>query len=163
MKGLHGLVLLILALPLVAQEKRSVEDLAFLSGHWTGGEGDSLTEEMWSPVANGSLMGMYRQMGAGKTGFFEFLSIEQEKNGPVLRLKHFKPGLIGLEEKDQSVTLDLVSLDRENGAVFVSRDHAKPMKLTYRRLAPDHLEATLIRTKDGKEKTDLFRFRLMKP
>ena len=48
-----------------------------------------------------------------------------------MRMKHFKANLIGLEEKDESVTFDLQSFTG-GVALFVSRNKLKPTSLYQR-------------------------------
>ena len=140
-------------------EKHTVEDLKFLTGNWTGHLGADDLEEVWSPPANGSMTGMYREMRGGKTTFYEFLVIEQEASGPIMRMKHFKPNLVGLEDKDQSITFDLQSI--KNGvALFVSRDKLKPTSLSYQRTGATQLLGILERERDGKASRAEFHYKL---
>ena len=48
------------------------------------------------------------------------MSMEPDGSRLVFRIKHFAPGLVGWEEKDAAITLDLVRLT-EDEAVFLKR------------------------------------------
>ena len=153
------LLLALAAGALAGAGEHSVTDLQFLAGHWTGGQGADQLEEIWSSPANGSMIGMYREMREGKTTFYEFLSIEQEASGPVMRMKHFKANLIGLEEKDESVIFDLQSLTG-GVAMFVSRNKVKPVSLSYQRTGATELLGVLVHERDGKTNREEFHYRL---
>jgi hypothetical protein len=134
-------------------------DLAWIAGDWRGEVGGGTIEEQWSAPAGGSMMGMFRYVKDGTTHLYEFLTIEQGTNGPVLRLKHFNPGLVGWEEKAEAVTCPLVHA-APNEAVFDSGGE-NLVRLTFRR-AGDTLTVTLDRKKDGKASASEFRYALVK-
>jgi hypothetical protein len=91
----------------VAQVK--LEDLSFICGHNRGETGGTIIDEHWSEVGGDTMIGMFRQIKNGKAQMYEFLTIQQTATGPVLRLKHFDPGLVGWEEKAQAYSYPLVS------------------------------------------------------
>jgi hypothetical protein len=47
------------------------------------------------------MMGMFRLIKGGALAFYEFMTIEQEVDHLVLRIKHFDRGLIGWEKQDE--------------------------------------------------------------
>jgi len=61
----------------------SVEALAFFSGSWCGALGAATFEEHWTKPAGKTLIGMSRLLGGGRTIEFEYLRIEQRKDGLV--------------------------------------------------------------------------------
>jgi hypothetical protein len=69
---------------------------------------------------------MFRWHQDGAPRFYELLTLEADGDRLIFRIKHFAPGLVGWEEKDQAVTLDLVSL-REGEAVFLKRGEERWM------------------------------------
>ncbi|HEX7151660.1 MAG TPA: DUF6265 family protein [Thermoanaerobaculia bacterium] len=145
-------LLLLFTLPVSAA---TVADLAFFEGKWVSKEaGDMFWEEHWTAPIGDNLLGMCRAQNKGKTFFYELLTIEQEENGPVMKLKHFSRGLIGREEKGEVVLLPLVSLE-ENEAVFERAD--KQVRLTYRRTG-NELYALLEKWKDGERKITEFTY-----
>ncbi len=46
------------------------------------------------------MLGFMRMMNKHKADLYEILSYEQTEQGLVSLVKHFKPGLLGQEEKD---------------------------------------------------------------
>jgi hypothetical protein len=116
-----------------------IEDFAFISGHNRGEMDGGIIDEHWSEPAGNSLIGMFRYIKGGKVQRYEFLSIENSPNGPVLRLKHFNPGLIGLEDKTEFSSYALVSL-KPGEAVFERSD--KTAGLIFRSTSKETLEVT---------------------
>ena len=129
-----------------------LEDLSFICGHNRGELEGAIIDEHWSEVGGDTMIGMFRQIKNGKAQMYEFLTIEQTANGPVLRLKHFDPGLVGWEEKAQASSYPLVRW-KPNEAVFERND--KGTRITFRATSKDTLEVDLERT--GK-KTEVFQY-----
>lgn len=118
-----------------------IADVAWIAGHWQGEAFGGLAEEMWSPPFGGSMMGMYKMVKDGAVVFYEFLTIVEEGDSLLLRLKHFDAGLKGWEEKDMSIEFPLVACTA-NEAFFDG--------LTFRLADKDSLEAyVLLKHKDG--------------
>lgn len=90
----------------------SLDDIAWMVGHWTGEGLGGTSKEVLAPPAGGQMMGMFRQLDAGGAlQFYEFYSFAEEDGSLVLRLKHFNPDLTGWEEKDEMETFRLVALE----------------------------------------------------
>jgi hypothetical protein len=47
------------------------------------------------------MLGMMRMMKEGKANLYEMLAYEQQPGGFISLVKHFQPGLIGVEDKDK--------------------------------------------------------------
>jgi hypothetical protein len=160
-RGAVFLTYMVLAAVAAAEEPRAagrltLADVAFLAGHWTDETPQGLSEEIWTAPQGDGMLGMWRYVASGRAQIFELLSIRQEENGPVLRLRHFDPGLVAREEKDAPVRIPLVKATPDE-AVFEGRSTAAgPLRLTYRKQGPDALAVTL--EKDG-GKPQLFRLR----
>ncbi len=107
-----------------------IEALAWIVGRWSGERGDDAFEEWWSEPAGGMMLGMFRLLHDGAPRFYELLTVEPEGEHLVWRIKHFGPGLVGWEERDAAVALDLVALD-DGKAMFLKRGEARWM--VYRR------------------------------
>jgi len=129
-----------------------LDDLAFICGHNRGEQNGSIIDEHWSEVGGDTMIGMFRQIKNGKAQLYEFLTIEQTATGPILRLRHFDPGLIGWEEKAQANSYPLVSW-KPNEAIFERPD--KETRITFRSTSQSTLEVILERT--GK-KPELFEY-----
>lgn len=135
----------------------SVSDLSWLAGAWHGQVGGDLIEEHWSGPAAGTLMGMFRWMHDGRVRFYELLTIEPDGDHLAMRIKHFDPGLIGWEEKDQVVTLALVGLSHQE-AIFYRDGEGQPLWLFYRREDASTLVAFFERDETGHAPEDEFRY-----
>jgi HEAT repeat protein len=135
----------------------SVDNLTWLTGNWHGQRGEDVIDEHWSAPAAGMLMGMFRWLRGGEVWFYELIAVETEGEGLVFRIKHFYPGMKGWEEKDESVTFDLVSLG-DGEAAFFKRGGKEPKWMVYRRVD----EGTLVSWFEGEEGThkekDEFRY-----
>ena len=108
-------------------------DVAWMAGRWVGEHDGDRIEEWWSEPHAGMMLGMFRWHRDGEPRFYELMSMEPDAAHLVFRIKHFAPGLIGWEEKDAAVTLDLVKLT-DGEAVFLKRGEERWM--VYQR-APD--------------------------
>ena len=108
----------------------SLEALDWIVGRWAGESGSDRFEEWWSEPAGGTMVGMFRLLRDGAPRFYELLTVESEGEHIVWRIKHFGPGLVGWEERDAAVTLDLVALTSAE-AVFLKRGDSRWM--IYRR------------------------------
>ena len=104
----------------------SAESLGWMAGRWVGERADDRIEEWWSEPYAGMMIGMFRCHRAGQPRFYELLTMEPDGDRLVFRIMHFGPGLVGWEERDAAVTLDLVSL-RDGEAVFLKRDEERWM------------------------------------
>jgi hypothetical protein len=133
----------------------TLADVAFMAGHWLGGEGGDVSEEVWAAPQGDSMMGMWRYVTKGRAGIFEFLTLTAEGPSVVLRIRHFDPRLVGREEKERAVELPLVSKG-PGEAVFEGPEYGGKgtVRLTYRGAA-DTLTGLL--EKSGKKEE--FRFR----
>lgn len=118
----------------------SIESVAWMAGHWTGTGTDDVSEEVWLPPAAGSMVGMWRWAQKGTTRLYELLALSVENGRVVLRLKHFRPDLHGLEEKDAPFVLTAVkTVERE--VVFEGKGTEGLLRIGYRSPSKDRLEA----------------------
>ncbi len=99
-----------------ASPAASIDQVAWVAGHWHGEAFGGQVEEVWSKPAGGAMMGMFRLVQGGEVGFYEILTLLEEEGSLVFRLKHFNSDLTGWEEKDETVSMPLVAL--EDGIAF---------------------------------------------
>jgi hypothetical protein len=130
----------------------ALADFAFISGHNRGEFDGGIADEHWSEAAGDSMMGMYRFIRDGKVQMYELLVIEQTAKGPVLRLKHFNPGLDGREDKAEVFSYPLIHF-MPGEAVFERAD--KSSRITYRAAGNAVLESTIER---AGRKTEVFQY-----
>jgi len=96
----------------------SVADVSFIQGNWkaTTTEGQTI-EGVWLPAEGSNILGFMRMMRSGKADLYEILAYEQSEQGLTSLVKHFKPGLIGLEEKDKQDRYHFVEAGKDR-AIF---------------------------------------------
>ncbi|MGH8178779.1 MAG: DUF6265 family protein [Steroidobacter sp.] len=92
-----------------APPRASIEDMAWLSGTWTGSGLGEDNEEIWSAPRHGVMMGMYRMIKEDGPVFYELLTLSETNGSLELRLKHFHADLRGWEERDQSLAFPLLA------------------------------------------------------
>ncbi len=144
----------------------SLQDVAWLTGHWAGrtAQGRHI-EEVWMPAHGGHMLGVFRwERGLGQW-LFELLTLDEAETvggvvGPFtsdrwsrsalrLRIKHFDRQLQGMEERNASTTLQLVEATADR-LTFEMKDGARIVRVGYVRTGPDSLRATFDETEPGK-------------
>lgn len=120
-----------------------VGELAWIAGSWKGEALGGAFEETWNPPSGDSMLGMFKLIRNGKTQFSEIMTIVEQGESLVLKLKHFHGDLRGWEEKDQTVEFPLVRL-QENEANFQG--------LTFRRFGTDRLNIYVAMKGDGENR-----------
>ena len=75
------LLLLLLALPLAADA--TMEDLAWMAGHWGATIDGVEMEEVWLAPKNGVMLGMHRDAKANGKASFEFMRVAMVDGNPV--------------------------------------------------------------------------------
>src|SRR5262245_48725352 len=142
------IIVIALAIPtqLVAQDPptnaaRSITDLAWIAGDWqTAAGGRSQVEEHWTQPAGGTMIGMGRTIGGGKTVEFEYLRLEQRADA-IYYVAHPKARSPGTDFKLTRLTAQ--------EAVFENPQHDFPKRIIYRQNADGSLTASI----DGGEGT----------
>lgn len=125
-----------------------INDYAWLAGRWTGDGFGGSSEEIWSPPsADGTMMGVYRHHKAdGTLNFYEFMVLD--KAG--LRLKHFTPGLVGWEAKEDFVTFEMTGHDNDiielKGLVFERKSETE-MEIRLQLKYGENVETEVFRMK----------------
>ncbi len=139
-RGPVPLVLLLLAAAVPAHAAAApapvaatLADVSFMAGHWVGGEGGDVSEEVWASPEGDSMMGMWRYVTKGHAEIFELLTLRTEGPNVVLRIRHFDPKLVAREDKEKAIELPLVSKG-PGEAVFEGPEYGVKgtVRLTYR-------------------------------
>jgi hypothetical protein len=104
-----------------ATKKGSLSDLSFLDGRWLGTYNGGPIEASWTAPAGNSIVGYIRMTKDDKPALYELFAFEQTEKGPVALIKHFKPGMISLEEKDVRDTYHFIDA-KKNQALFEKDD-----------------------------------------
>ncbi|HEX7880212.1 MAG TPA: DUF6265 family protein [Candidatus Eisenbacteria bacterium] len=69
--------------PKAAPAPATIEDLGWLTGSWSGESNGMRMEEHWTDAGGGGLVGMHKDVKAGKMVSFEFFRIGPDKGGKV--------------------------------------------------------------------------------
>ncbi|OIN60542.1 DUF6265 family protein [Arsenicibacter rosenii] len=143
-----------------AQPSGHISDLAFIEGHWQGTHNGGPIEAVWSAPTGDNMIGFIRMMKDSKITLYELFGIEQTEQGPVVRVRHFKPGLIAQEDKDKPDHYTFVEASKGR-AVFEKTGDA--LRVLYEKRAADQFVIALGRQQDGKWVfKDLFTFNRVK-
>lgn len=102
----------------------TLAEMDWLVGHWMGNAFGGVSEEIWAKSAGGAMMGMFRQVNDGKTVFYELMTLVEENETILIRLKHFNPNLTGWEEKDKTVSFKYVG--KKDGVIHFEGMAFKP-------------------------------------
>lgn len=93
--------------------KATLENVEWVSGHWTGEAFGGTAEEVWTPPMGNSMMCVFKLVVKGEVQFYEICTISEEDESLVLRLKHFHADLKGWEEKDETQDFKLVKITED--------------------------------------------------
>ena len=119
----------------------TIEDVAWIEGHWIGEAFGGIAEEIWSAPAGGTMMSSFRLIDGDDVSFYEFIIIREVDTTIAMQLKHFDNALRGWEEKDESVEFPLVEVTED--AVYFEG-------LTFRKVSPHKMDVcVLIGEEDG--------------
>ena len=97
---------------LVGNAVGSLEDIKWITGHWSGNAFGGEVDEIWSEAKGNAMMGMFRLVSEGTTSFYELMVIREVDNSLVLQLKHFHHNMKGWEEKDETVDFPLLKMEK---------------------------------------------------
>jgi hypothetical protein len=116
------------------QNSGKLGDIGFIEGHWKDTTNDRLVEGVWVAPQGDNMLGFMRMMKDNKASMYEILAYEQSERGLVSRVKHFKPGLVGQEEKDKSDQYNFVESSKDR-AVF--QKQGEQMRILYEKRSDD--------------------------
>lgn len=132
-----------------------LSEFAWLQGNWHGEGLGANCDEMWSSPVGGCMLGTFRMVKDEELVFTEFFMLVRDKNGVVLKLKHFGADFAGWEEKDKSVDFPLIKV--ENKTAYFDG-------LTYQLQDDGSLKAYVaMKKKDGTYREGEFHFHPAKP
>lgn len=143
-----------------AQSKANLNDVAFMHGHWQGTFNGGPIEAFWAKPAGDNLTGFMRMMKDDKVTMYEMLIFEQTEKGPIVLVKHFKPGLISVEDKEVSDRYSFIESKKE-WALFEKQDGS--IRIIYEKRGADILVIQRGKQENGKWVfADLFVFNRVK-
>lgn len=127
----------------------TLDQVAWITGHWQGEAFGGITEEIWSPPQGNSMMFVFRLLNDDKVSFYEVGHIKQVGETLLMQLKHFHGNLKGWEEKEETVDFKLVKVE-ENAVYFEG--------LTMLKINQDIMDVYVMIESEGKEEEVLFRY-----
>jgi uncharacterized protein DUF6265 len=135
--------------------KPTLQDLAWLAGHWRIEQADRLVDEQWMAPVAGLMMGMARNVQGGKVREYEFTLLRQEPNGDIF--------YVASPSKQSETSFKLTSL-RNGEAVFENPEHDFPKKVIYARQTDGSLLAAIEGPgRDGKPRRVEYPFKRVTP
>lgn len=114
----------------------TVEDLAWMTGSWSGALGPNTLEEHWAQPKGGSIAALVRMTTAEATPTMELIVVEEEGDTLVLRLQQWNPGFVPrtegpMEFRLVSIGERTVSWEPIGDAQFTSLTYARPADDTF--------------------------------
>ncbi|GAB3897635.1 DUF6265 family protein [Spirosoma agri] len=131
----------------ISSKAGTLSDMGFLEGHWKGTFNGGPIYAVWIAPAGDNLTGFIRMMKDNKVTMYEMLIFEQTERGPVALVKHFKPGLIGQEEKDKQDRYAFIEAKKDY-ALYEKEDGS--IRIIYEKRAKDQLVIQRGQKQDGK-------------
>jgi len=133
----------------------TLQDFAWLAGHWRIEQADRQVDEQWMEPAGGLMMGMARNIQGGKVREYEFTLLRQEPNGDIF--------YVASPSKQSETSFKLTSLEG-GAAVFENPQHDFPKKIVYARQADGSLLAAIEGPgRDGKPRRVEYPFKRVTP
>ena len=114
-------VILCLSLAVPLSAAPAIDDLKWLTGHWTATIAGVQSEELWSAPAGGMLLGIHRDVRPNGKAFFEFFRIAETKDGIVY---FAQPG-------GRPATEFTLTESSDGRAVFENPRHDFPQRIIY--------------------------------
>lgn len=162
MNAKYKLTLIVIAVSLVfsgflsnasrAQQKTTLDDLAWLAGCWQDERGNRFREENWTKPKGGTMLGIGRQVRDGKTTEYEFMRIHEDK-GEI----YFTAKPSGQPE----ASFKLVSF-ADGKATFENPQHDFPTRVIYGKQPDGSLVARIEGLMNGQKRGIDFPFKRAK-
>lgn len=131
----------------------TLDQIAWIAGHWRGTAFGGTTEEVWTPPMGKSMMGSFKLVQGEEVAFYELCSISEENGTLLLRIKHFSRDFKGWEEKDDSEEFRLIKIT-DTRAYFDG--------LTFEKTGPDQLTIYVIIDHEGETEEVPFPYTALK-
>ena len=93
------LVLAISAPPALAQQPDTIDDLAFMTGHWTRTTDGVHVEQVFLAPEAETIVGLQRRTQDGATLVSYFFIIQQTEDGIICRFEHFENDYTTYEDR----------------------------------------------------------------
>lgn len=132
-----------------AEAPGSLADLAFLEGHWRGGE-EFIFEETWNAAEGGVMTGMARGVSSGELAVLEYIVVSEEEDALIMRFKHFNRDYTTWEESDPIVLM--LTEAKKNDVTFSADPPSQEVKSVRYFLTDENtLQADVVLVENGEE------------
>lgn len=137
-------------LPVYSQtsgNKGSISDIRFIEGSWKATTADRSIDAVWSSPSGESITGYVRVMKDGKVSLYELFAFEKNEHGLVALVRHFRPGLIAMEEKDNPNHYNF--LEAGNGRAIFEKE-GEATRVLYEKRSDNQFAIVIGKQEDGK-------------
>lgn len=136
-----GLFFILIGLT-ASSEMRAADlsDLAWMAGNWTGVKDGVEMEELWQTPKGNMMLGLHRDVAAGRTVSFEFLRIEATAEGITY----------WASPRGRPATPFRLTELKEKRVVFANPEHDFPQRIIYWLDKDSALHAKIEGTQGGK-------------
>jgi hypothetical protein len=124
-------------------------DLSWPAGHWAGSEEDVSSEEWWTSMAGGVMLGLHRDVSRSEQAFFEYLRIVEREDGIVY---------IAQPLGRPPTEFSLKEVGKEH-VVFENSTHDFPQRIIYRVSRQGSLVVRIEGEVDGEERSSEWQWR----
>ncbi len=133
--------------------KADLSAIEWVAGAWRGEAFGGITEEVWTPPLGGSMMCVFKLVVNEQVRFYEIVTISEENETLILRLKHFNADLTGWEEKNVTVDFKLVKVS-DNKVFFDG--------FTFEKISEDEINIYVVVDNQGKRSEVKFNYHRVK-
>ena len=133
--------------------KAGLSAVAWIAGHWRGEAFGGIAEEVWTPPLGDSMMAAFKVTVDGKVKFYELVTIMEQGDTLILKLKHFSSKLHGWEEKEETVDFKLVKV-MEDTVYFDG--------MTFEKVSDEEMNVYVLTGDEGAEQETKFAYSRVK-
>lgn len=127
-----------------------LETIRWMAGTWRAIDGEETTDECWLPPHANSMVGTCRIATPDKVVVYEFMLIEQEKNGDVtMSMRHYR---WNMEDRDKDPIRWKLTKADERIALFEAPGSERIAKMGYERVDANKMRVTLTPKPDPRAK-----------
>jgi hypothetical protein len=136
--------------------KGSISDIRFIEGSWKATAADRSIDAVWSSPSGESMVGYVRVMKEGNVVLYELFAFEQAPDGLVALVRHFGPGLMAREEKENPNRYTFIEAG-DGRAIF--QKQGEEVRVLYEKRSADEFAIVIGKPEGGKWVfTDFWKF-----
>jgi hypothetical protein len=123
-----------------AAAEPDIAKMAWLAGCWTNESAELGSDEHWTPLAGGTMLGTSRTVSRGETVEFEFMQLRHLPDG--------KLAFIALPSGQRETVFPLLRIS-DSEAIFENLEHDFPQRVIYARDGESKLRARIEGMRNG--------------